>query len=116
MQTKLNDVEVGAVDVSLNAMKLINQIQLWEHTGSDDNDGYNDDGASDMMKDLNSIRVTTGNVSTNVPSGQGNLIDDANFALLTAGNNGFVNMNALTDGSMNTCFGFGMKQKSTTIR
>jgi len=116
MQTKLNDVEVGAVDVSLNNMKLINQIQLWEHTGSDDNDGYSDDGASDMMKDLNSIRVTTGSTSTGVNLGsQGNLIDDGNFALLTAGNNGFVNMNALTDGSMNTCFGFGMKEKSTTI-
>lgn len=115
MQAKLNDVTIGAVDASLNAMKLINQLELWEHTGSDSGSGSGDNNTNNLMDNLNSIVVTSHNSSSNVPLGtQGQLINDASFNSYTS-NNGFVNMNALTDGSYNTCFAFGMKEKDTSF-
>lgn len=117
MQKKLNDVTIGAVDADLvdgsGNLKLINQLELWENTGSDSGSGSGDNNTNNLMDNLNSIVVTSHNSSSNVPLGtQGQLINDASFNSFTS-NNGFVNMNALTDGSYNTCFAFGMKEQDT---
>ena len=103
-----DDLLNGNIDVSLNGTVILNQVQIWEHSGNDDIDEYGDDGVMNMATNTRSLTFKAGNVDTIVTASNSGLQNGPYL------NGSFVNPKHLIDNSFNTCFIAGMRDKNTS--
>jgi len=103
-----DDLLNGTIDASLNGTVILNQVQIWQHSGNDDIDQYTDDGVMNMGPNIRSLTFKAGNIEHIATASNSGLQNGLYL------NGSFVNPKHLIDNSFNTCFIAGMRDKNTT--